>query len=75
VKSTEAKFKKVLSIVGANLKRIRKSRTLSQSDMQDYGFELRNYQRLESGKHSPSLYTLHRLAIVFRCNIKEFFEN
>ncbi len=47
---------------------------LSQTDMVDYGFETRNYQRIESGNHSPSLFTLHRLALVFQCEITDFFK-
>ncbi|OYZ24219.1 MAG: hypothetical protein B7Y39_01995 [Bdellovibrio sp. 28-41-41] len=74
MQSDENKYKKILLGLGANLKKCRKSRKLSQTDMTEYGFELRNYQRIESGRHSPSLYTLHRLAIVFRCEIKDFFD-
>lgn len=71
--STEVKYIKLLVVVGKNLKAIRKSRNLSQNDMTEFGFELRNYQRLESGRHSPSLYTLHRLATVLKCEIQDFF--
>ncbi|WP_373999713.1 hypothetical protein [Bdellovibrio bacteriovorus] len=42
--------------------------------MEDFGFDLRNYQRLEAGNHSPSLYTLHKLALAFRVEISDFFE-
>ncbi|MBL7672354.1 MAG: helix-turn-helix transcriptional regulator [Bdellovibrionaceae bacterium] len=52
---------------------MRKSRNLSQADMTSHGFELRNYQRLESGRHSPSLFTLHRLAVIFDCEVKDLF--
>lgn len=71
--STEAKYNKMLKSVSANLKKIRNSKKLSQSDMTKFGFELRNYQRIESGSHSPSLFTLHRLAIALDCEIKDFF--
>ncbi|WP_374080443.1 hypothetical protein [Bdellovibrio bacteriovorus] len=42
--------------------------------MEDFGFDLRNYQRLEAGSHSPSLYTLHKLSIAFRVEISEFLK-
>jgi transcriptional regulator with XRE-family HTH domain len=43
--------------------------------MEDFGFEIRNYQRLESGRHSPSLYTLHKLARAFDVDLEEFFKD
>lgn len=72
--SVEVKYNKLLKTIGANLKKARKARELSQSEMTSFGFELRNYQRLESGKHSPSLFTLHRLALIFHCEVTDFFE-
>ncbi|KYG64601.1 hypothetical protein AZI85_04105 [Bdellovibrio bacteriovorus] len=60
--------------IAVNIKRIRKNKGLSQRNMEDFGFDLRNYQRLEAGNHSPSLYTLHKLALAFRVEISEFFE-
>ncbi len=72
--STEIKYDKILVKIGANIKKIRAQRNLSQSDMIKHGFELRNYQRLESGKHSPSLFTLHRLALVFDCDITDLLK-
>lgn len=71
--STEVKYDRLLEKVATNIKRIRKSRGLSQRDMETYGFDLRNYQRLEAGNHSPSLYTVHKLAIAFKVEIEEFF--
>lgn len=72
--STEVKYNKLLRNIGENLKRCRKSRNFSQSDMTKYGFDLRNYQRLESGRHSPSLFTLHRLSLILQCDIKDLFD-
>lgn len=72
--STEIKYDKILVKIGANIKKTRAQRNLSQSDMIKHGFELRNYQRLESGKHSPSLFTLHRLALVFDCDITDLLK-
>jgi transcriptional regulator with XRE-family HTH domain len=42
--------------------------------MGQFGFDLRNYQRLEAGSHSPSLYTLHKLAVSFKVPVENFFE-
>lgn len=72
--SVEKKYDKLLINIAANIKRVRKSRGLSQRDMETYGFDLRNYQRLEAGDHSPSLYTVHKLAVALRVDIAEFFK-
>ena len=72
--SLEKKYDKLLINVAANIKRVRKLRGLSQRDMETYGFDLRNYQRLEAGDHSPSLYTVHKLAVALRVDISEFFK-
>lgn len=60
-----------LNRVGKKLKLLRARRGLSQTDMTAYGFELRYYQRLESGKHSLSLFTLLKLSIALRCDLAE----
>ena len=72
--AVEAKYDKLLNKIAFNIKRVRKSCGLSQPDMVEKGFDLRNYQRLEAGKHSPSLYTLHKLALAFKTDITEFFK-
>ena len=71
--SVETKYNKLLVKIAANIKRIRKGKGFSQREMERFGFDLRNYQRLEAGNHSPSLYTLHKLAVSFRVEISEFF--
>ncbi len=72
--SIEVKYDKVLRRIADNIKKIRKSKGLSQRQMEDHGFDLRNYQRLEAGNHSPSLYTLHKLSVAFRMDISEFLK-
>lgn len=72
--SVEIKYEKLLKSVASNLKRIRKTKNLSQANMEKFGFDLRNYQRLESGQHSPSLFTLHKLSVTFKVDIEEFFK-
>ena len=72
--SIESKYEKLLEKVAANIKRVRKAKGLSQKDMEHFGFDLRNYQRLEAGNHSPSLYTLHKLAVAQKVDMGEFFK-
>lgn len=57
--------------VADNLKTNRKLNGLKQSDMARHGFGARWYQRLESGKHIPTIPTLHRLARTFKIDISE----
>jgi transcriptional regulator with XRE-family HTH domain len=66
-------YDKLLQCIAYNIRRLRRSRDLTQEDMIDFGFNYRHYQKLESGSYSPNLRTLHRLAIVFKTNITEFF--
>ncbi|MEN0059017.1 MAG: helix-turn-helix transcriptional regulator [Bdellovibrio sp.] len=72
--SIETKYDKLLMKIAENIKRVRKSQGLSQRNMESFGFDLRNYQRLEAGTHSPSLYTLHKLSVALRVDISEFLE-
>lgn len=74
MQSLEFKYERLLLKIAANIKRIRKLKKLSQRDMEQFGFDLRNYQRLEAGSHSPSLYTLHKLAVSFRVAMDVFFK-
>ena len=70
--TVEKKYDQLLINIAANIKKMRKSKGLSQRDMELYGFDLRNYQRLEAGDHSPSLYTLHKLSLIFKVDLSEF---
>lgn len=60
--------------IAKNVSRIRVARGLTQEDMSDHGYSYRHYQRVESGKHSPNLYTLYRLSITFKVDIRDFFK-
>lgn len=73
--SLDADYDKLIQKIALNIKRVRKSKNYSQPKMEEFGFDLRNYQRLEAGKHSPSLYTLHKLAVAFGVDIREFFKS
>lgn len=70
----EKSYDELTARIAKNIKRIRKLRGLSQSNMAKYGFDVRNYQRLEQGNHSPSLFTLHKLSDIFNVAIEEFFK-
>ena len=62
---TEKDLKLALETIAANAKHFRQLKGLTQEDMADFGFDYRFYQRVESGKHSMSLYTVVRLASAF----------
>lgn len=69
----ERDYGKLLKMIAANIQRIRKDLGLTQEDMAEHGFNYRHYQKLESGSYSPNLRTLHRLAVVLKVSIREFF--
>lgn len=58
----DKKFDKFLASVGANIKAARLEAGYTQEEMCQFGFNYRHYQRVESGKHAPSLHTLFRIA-------------
>lgn len=60
--------------VSTNIKTIRKQKGLTQVDMAQFGFGARWYQRIESGRHVPTIPTLHKLARVFKIDISELFK-
>jgi len=56
-------FNALVSVVANNVRRIRKKKGLTQEEVSSLaGFNYRFYQKIESGKYSPNLYTLFRLA-------------
>lgn len=63
-------YKSMLYDISIKIKTLRKNKGLTQEDMQLYGFNYRHYQRIECGTHSPSLYTLFKLAKVFQVELK-----
>jgi transcriptional regulator with XRE-family HTH domain len=60
--------------ISLNIKSVRKKKGLTQKDMAEFGFGPRWYQRLESGKHIPTLPTLDKLAVAFKVDISDFFK-
>lgn len=69
----EKAYNRLLVKMAVNIKRLRSKRGLTQEQMVDHGFNYRFYQKLESGNYSPNLYTLHRIASVFKVEIQDLF--
>jgi transcriptional regulator with XRE-family HTH domain len=67
-------YQRLLRTIAANIRRLRHASELTQEDMMDLGFNYRFFQKLESGRYSPNLRTLHRLARAFKVGIGEFFQ-
>lgn len=67
-------FAKLMEKISQNIKRVRIKKGMTQEDMLSLGFERRWYQRIESGKYSVSLSTLHNLAKSLKTDISEFFK-
>lgn len=60
--------------ISKNIKANRKKLGLTQNEMEKLGFGPRWYQRLESGRHIPTIPTLYRLAKAFQIEITDFFK-
>lgn len=60
--------------IAAKLKELRKKHSLTQEDMEKYGIHVRQYQRLESGKQTPTIPTLIELAKIFEVELIYFFK-
>lgn len=70
----DAKTWALIKRVSQNIKTMRKKRGYTQTDMANFGFGARWYQRLESGKHIPTIPTLDKLAHAFKVDISELFK-
>ena len=63
----------ILLRLSRNIKERRLSKGLKQTDMGRYGFGYRWYQRLESGRHVPTLPTLIKLARALETEVSDLF--
>lgn len=70
----EKQYNKLLKRISQNIKKLRAKSGYTQEDMVSFGFEYRFYQRIESGKHSMSLHTLLRLAIIFKVDVVDLMK-
>jgi len=62
---------RLIRLVARRVQRLRKERNLTQEDMQDRGFNLRYYQRIEAAEKNLSLKTLNKLAKAFGVSISD----
>ncbi len=60
--------------IATNIKAQRKLNGWTQEDMAIKGFGVRWLQRIESGRHIPTIPTLHRLAKMFGTDISELLK-
>lgn len=63
----------ILLKLSKNIKEQRLAKGLKQTDMSQYGFGYRWYQRLESGRHVPTLPTLIKLSRALEVDISDLF--
>ena len=71
---TDDSYDSVIKKVAQNIKNHRKQCRITQEGMAEHGFNYKHYQKLEGGKHSMSLYTLYRLAKIFKTDMKAFLK-
>jgi len=70
--TTEAKYEKLAKQVAANIKVARKSRKLTQEQVE--GFEPRVWQRIESGKQNLTLKTIAKICQVLKVEPSDLFK-
>lgn len=56
---------------GANVRKLRLSKSLTLEDMQEYGFSTAHFQKIESGKKAVNLYTAARIAKAFKVTLSD----
>jgi DNA-binding XRE family transcriptional regulator len=69
--SNEDDYSKLIQNIAENIKSHRKRCGYTQAQMIDFGFDVKNYQKLEYGKHQFSLHTVFRLSRAFGCAIED----
>ena len=70
----ENSYDSLIKKVAQNIQNHRKKSQITQEGMEEHGFNYKHYQKIESGKHSMSLYTLYRLAKVFKTDINSLLK-
>ncbi|MBX2988322.1 MAG: helix-turn-helix transcriptional regulator [Bdellovibrionaceae bacterium] len=69
--SNEEEYAILIKHIADNIRGQRKKNGFTQAQMADFGFDIKNYQKLEYGKHQFSLHTVFRLAMAFNCRIED----
>jgi transcriptional regulator with XRE-family HTH domain len=69
--SKEEEYAVLIKHIADNIKSQRKKNALTQADLEEFGFDIKNYQKLEYGKHQFSLHTVFRLSRAFGCPIDD----
>jgi DNA-binding XRE family transcriptional regulator len=60
--------------IARRLREFRERAGLTQEDIEDYGIHVRQYQRLESGKQTPTIPTLIQLSKILNVKLSDFFK-
>ena len=72
----EKRYLSLLGRVAHNLKIYRKQRGFSQEQLAErVGFSTRYYQRLESGRWSPNILTLYKVAKQLKIDTSNLFKH
>lgn len=74
MRDTEKNYNRLLKKLAKNVKTGRIKNKLRQADMIEFGFSERFIQKVESGKYSPNLYTVHRLAEALGITFSDLFK-
>lgn len=67
-------YEAVLQRIAKNIQHYRRMRDLTQEDMADFGFNYRHFQKLESGRYSPNLETLYKVASVLKVDLADLLK-
>lgn len=73
--SNEDEYAKLIKQIAANIRAQRLKNGFTQAQMADFGFDIKNYQKLEYGKHQFSLHTVFRLSKAFGCFVEALVKN
>jgi len=58
------------TLIGSNIKRLRKSNKLGQEDLADLiSLSRSSLSNIETGKHQPSIYTIYEISSALKCNV------
>lgn len=68
--SIEDDYDNLIKKIASNIRTQRKRCGLTQADMAEFGFDVKNYQKIEYGNHHFSLHTVFRLARAFGCSVE-----